>query len=117
MSERTKVLHTKNTDIHRIEPEINRPHAIHALENLGYPEIRESIPFEDTFPDHHPCRNIAGYRHQENLTQKLLSELTRIPQSHISAMENNNRPIGRKNAKIIAKGLNANYRMFLSKPR
>ncbi len=51
---------------------------------------------EEAFPDHHHCRNIAGYRQREGLTPKELSEKTGIPQSHISAIENNRHPIGKK---------------------
>ncbi len=71
------------------------------------------LSFEEAFPDHHPGRNIVGYRRREGLIQKELSQATGIPQPHLSEMENNRRPIGKKNAKILAKVLKTDYRMFL----
>ncbi len=52
-------------------------------------------------------------RLKEGMTQKELSELTGIPQSHISVMENGKRQIGKKRAKILAKALNVGYKVFL----
>lgn len=113
MSERMKTPHTKTTEIHFLGPESNRLRAIATLEDLGFHEITEMVSFETAFPNHHPGRNITGYRHREGLTQKDLSRMTGIPQPHLSEMENNRRPIGKKNAKILAEVLNADYRMFL----
>jgi transcriptional regulator with XRE-family HTH domain len=56
---------------------------------------------------------LAGSRLKEGMTQKRLSELTGIPQSHISEMENDKRPIGKKRAKILAKVLKVGYKVFL----
>jgi transcriptional regulator with XRE-family HTH domain len=56
---------------------------------------------------------LAGSRVKEGLTQKQLSELTGIPQSQISEMENGKRPIGKKRAKILAKALKVGYKVFL----
>jgi plasmid maintenance system antidote protein VapI len=39
--------------------------------------------------------------------------MTGIHRRHISEMENGKRPIGKENAKKLAKVLNADYRMFL----
>lgn len=113
MSEHMKTPHTEITEIHFLRPESHRSKAIAILEELGFHEISEMISFEEAFPDHHPGRNIVGYRRRECLTQKELSQATGIPQPHISEMENNRRPIGKKNAKKLAKVLNADYRMFL----
>jgi transcriptional regulator with XRE-family HTH domain len=60
-----------------------------------------------------PGISLRGARIKEGLTQTRLSELTGIPQRHISMMENGKRPIGKKNARILAKVLNMNYRIFL----
>jgi len=49
---------------------------------------------------------------KEGIIQKELSELTETPQSHISEMENGRRQIGKKRAKILAKALNAGYKVF-----
>ena len=56
---------------------------------------------------------MSGSRLKEGMTQKELSELTGIPQSHISEMENGRRQIGKKRAKILAKALNFGYKVFL----
>ena len=56
---------------------------------------------------------IRAYRHRENLTQRQLSELTGIPQRHISEMETGKRVIGKELAKVLAQALHADYRMFL----
>ena len=47
------------------------------------------------------------------MTQAQLSKMTGIPQRHISEMENGKRPIGKENAKKLAKALNCDYRRFL----
>jgi transcriptional regulator with XRE-family HTH domain len=47
------------------------------------------------------------------MTQIQLAERTGIPQRHLSEMENGKRTIGRKNAKLFAKALNTDYRVFL----
>lgn len=56
---------------------------------------------------------LRGIRTRENLTQAQLSEMTCIPQRHISEMENSKRAIGKERAKVLAKALNADYRIFL----
>lgn len=56
---------------------------------------------------------LRGYRYRENLTQKQLSELTGIPQRHISAMEHDKRTIGKAIAQRLAKVLNCDYRRLL----
>ena len=57
--------------------------------------------------------SLRGSRAKECLTQKQLSELTGIPQRHISEMEHGKRTIGKERAKILAKALNVDYRVFL----
>ena len=56
---------------------------------------------------------IRAYRLRENITQRVLSVLTGIPQRHISEMENGKRVIGKEMAKRLAKALKADYKMFL----
>lgn len=56
---------------------------------------------------------IRAYRYRENLTQRQLSDLTGIPQRHISEMENGKRPIGKELAKRLGKVLNTDYKVFL----
>jgi hypothetical protein len=64
---------------------------------------------DDTLPGH----ALVGFRCKEGLTQVELSKMTGIPQRHISEMEHGKRPIGKKRAKILAKALNIDYRIFL----
>jgi transcriptional regulator with XRE-family HTH domain len=75
------------------------------------------IPWREAFPDltdeNIPGAMLAGTRHKEGITQRRLSELTGIPQRHISEMENSRRPIGKETARKLAKALNVDYRVFL----
>jgi DNA-binding XRE family transcriptional regulator len=52
-------------------------------------------------------------RFKKSFTQSTLSELTGIPQHHISEMENGKRPIGRETARKFAKVFKTDYRYFL----
>lgn len=56
---------------------------------------------------------LRAYRHREGLTQKQLSELTGIPQHHISEMENGKRTIGKERARRLAEALHCDYRRLL----
>jgi len=56
---------------------------------------------------------LRGIRHREDLTQDQLAAQTGIHRRHLSEMENGKRPIGKENAKKLAKVLNVDYRMFL----
>jgi len=111
--------HTKKLPIELkfIGPPTNKNRAIAALKSLGFVNVSDSVPWRDLFPEYSdedlPGVCLAGSRVKERLTQKQLSELTGIPQSHISEMENGKRPIGKKLAKILAKALNVGYKIFL----
>ena len=56
---------------------------------------------------------LRAYRTRESLTQKQLTELTGIPQHHISEMENGKRSIGKERAKKLAEALHCDYRQLL----
>ena len=56
---------------------------------------------------------LRAYRTREGLTQKQLTELTAIPQHHISEMENGKRSIGKERAKKLAEALHCDYRQLL----
>ncbi len=56
---------------------------------------------------------LRGARDKAALTQTRLSELTGIPQRHISEMEQGKRPIGKESARKLAKALETDYRIFL----
>jgi DNA-binding XRE family transcriptional regulator len=111
--------HTKKPPIELkfIGPSANRDKAIKALKSLGFVDVSETISWRDLFPeytdDELPGVALLGARTKEGLTQEKLAELTGIPQSHISEMENGKRPIGKKRAKILAKTLNVSYKVFL----
>lgn len=77
-----------------------------------------SISAEEFFDKHFTGQReeavaLRGIRTRENLTQAQLAELTGIPQRHISEMENGKRSIGKERAKMLAKALNADYRIIL----
>jgi hypothetical protein len=70
--------------------------------------------FEKYFPgESKPGVCLRSARNTRDFTQKQLSELTGIPQRHISEMEHGKRTIGRERAKILAKALDVDYRVFL----
>ena len=57
---------------------------------------------------------LRAYRTRQDMTQKQLSEITGIPQRHISEMENGKRGIGKERAKLIAEALQiSDYRVLL----
>jgi transcriptional regulator with XRE-family HTH domain len=56
---------------------------------------------------------LRGARIKAAITQTRLSELTGIPQRHISEMELGKRPIGKESAKKLALALIVDYRVFL----
>ena len=111
--------HTKELpiEIKFIGPMANKEKAIDALKPLGFVNASVAVPWRELFPEYTdeelPGVCLAGSRLKEGMTQKRLSELTGIPQSHISEMENGKRPIGKKRAKILAKVLNVGYKVFL----
>lgn len=57
---------------------------------------------------------LRAYRTREGMTQKQLTQITGIPQRHISEMENGKRGIGKERARLLAKALHVtDYRTFL----
>jgi plasmid maintenance system antidote protein VapI len=56
---------------------------------------------------------LRGSRSKEGITQKQLSQVTGIPQRHISEMENGKRAIGKEMAKRLGTALNIGYKVFL----
>ena len=78
----------------------------------------DSISYEAFFEKHFPGKTeqeitLAGYRYRENLTQQRLADLTGTNRRHISEMEHGKRPIGKENAKKLARVLNCDYRQLL----
>jgi ribosome-binding protein aMBF1 (putative translation factor) len=56
---------------------------------------------------------LRGARSKAGITQTGLSELTGIPQRHISEMERGKRSLGKETAKKLATALDVDYRIFL----
>lgn len=61
-----------------------------------------------------PGGALKAYRLREDMTQREFAKKAKIEQSHLSEMENNQRPIGMKMAKKLAKILNCDYRRLLT---
>jgi DNA-binding XRE family transcriptional regulator len=77
----------------------------------------ESVHWRDAFPgfrdEQLPGVCLKGARVKEGITQKRLAELTGVKLHHISEIENQKRPISKRNAKIFADALNVSYDLFL----
>ncbi len=89
---------------------------LQVMHSYGLREENESVPWQELMPtkqEEWPQIALRGGRTKEGLTQKELSERTGIPRSHLSAMENGKRPIGKKNAAKLAEALNLDPRLFL----
>lgn len=105
--------------IQALVPDPVREQALESLKILGCTIIEEetTIPWRDAFPkgflDNQPAVMLRGARGRENLTQEQLSQESGIPRRHISEMENGKRPIGKENAKKLAKALKMDYRLLL----
>ncbi|KAB0670340.1 helix-turn-helix transcriptional regulator [Geobacter sp. FeAm09] len=78
-------------------------------------ENSESIPWREVAGRRGsiPASILRGARSKAEMTQTRLSELTGIPQRHISEMEQGKRPIGRETAKKLATALDVDYRVLL----
>ncbi|MBF0132375.1 MAG: helix-turn-helix transcriptional regulator [Magnetococcales bacterium] len=106
------------TELHIKGPIENVQFALKAIQEFGFGpiDLDDSIPWREVLPrvkNNEPGIMLSGARGKENLTQRQLSELTGIPQRHISEMENGKRPIGKKNAKLFAETMNVDYWIFL----
>jgi len=117
MPELTKKHHTELVDLRVIGPLANRHRALEVLKEMGFVDRADSVPWREAFPsireEHLPGISLLGARTKEGMTQTRLSELTGIPQRHLSMMEHGKRTIGKKNARLLAKVLNVDYRVFL----
>jgi len=83
-----------------VGPPENKDKAITILENLDFKDVSDTVHWHELFPEYTAEELsgvvLAGSRIKEGLTQKQLSEISGIPQSHISEMENGKRSIGKK---------------------
>jgi DNA-binding XRE family transcriptional regulator len=79
-------------------------------------EKERSFSIAEVFPEYVGREQevaLRAYRNREGMTQKQLTELTGIPQHHISEMENGKRSIGKERAKRLAEALHCDYRQLL----
>jgi hypothetical protein len=117
MQAHTKKHPTETIELRFIGPIVNMAKAVETLKPLGFVDTSDSVPWRDAYPECSEAQLIgkalAGARYREGLTQIQLSELTGIPQRHISEMENGKRPIGKEMAKRLGKALNIGYKVFL----
>jgi DNA-binding transcriptional regulator YiaG len=114
----TKKHRTKaeNVELRFLGPTGKREDAVEALRSLGFVDVSDSVSWRDSFPytdEQLPGVALSGARSKEELTQRALSQLTGIPQRHISEMENGKRPIGKEMAKKLGKALKISYQVFL----
>lgn len=63
--------------------------------------------------NHHPGDTIRVYRNNAGWTLAQLAEKTGIAESHLSAMENRKRGVGKVSAMRLSKALGRDYRRFL----
>jgi DNA-binding XRE family transcriptional regulator len=76
-------------------------------------KAKESVPWEEVYPNFNPSVALRGARKKEGLTQEELAQLIGISQTHISEMENGKRTIGKEMAKRLSNILKIDYRVFL----
>jgi ribosome-binding protein aMBF1 (putative translation factor) len=117
MLEPTKKRLTNTVELCFRGPAAKKDEAARLLKKLGFESAEESVPWREVFPEYTneqlPGVCLAGMRNREGFSQRKLAEMTGIPQRHISEMENGKRPIGKESAKVLAKALNTDYRVFL----
>ena len=117
MQERTKKHPIESVELRFLGPIVNMAKAIERLKPLGFVDTLDSVSWREAYPEYSEGQLIgkalAGARYREGLTQIQLSEMTGIPQRHISEMENGKRPIGKEMAKRLGKVLNISYKIFL----
>ena len=113
MLEHTKKLPTENlVPLHLMVHPANVATITRYVEQL---ENSESLPWREVAARRGsiPSSILRGARSKAAVTQTRLSELTGIPQRHISEMEQGKRVIGKETARKLATALNVDYRMFL----
>ncbi len=117
MQAHTKKPPTETVELRFIGPIVNMAQAIENLKPLGFVDTSDSVPWREVYPEYSEeqliGKALSGARYREELTQIQLSELTSIPQRHISEMENGKRPIGKEMAKRLGNALNISYKVFL----
>ncbi len=115
MLEPTKKRRTRSVELRFLVPEDAAEAARKAIapyieEETSTIPWREALGLDDA---ELPGRSLRGARAKEGVTQKELARSIGVRQEHISAMENNRRPIGKAMAKRLAEALKVDYRVFL----
>ncbi len=117
MQEPMRKLPTETVTLTVTGPARNREKAVSMLTVFGFADTSDSVPWREAFPEYEekdmPGVCLAAARDREDMTQVRLSELTGIPQRHISEMENGKRVIGKKTGKLLGEVLRVDYRVFL----
>lgn len=115
MLEHTRARPTEKVELRFLVP-ARQVEALRKAVSLFDAEETTAIPWREASPyadEELPGVCLRGARRREGVTQKRLAEMTGIPQRHISEMENGKRPIGRQNARKLAKALHVGYKVFL----
>lgn len=91
---------------------------VRLLQDFEVKDARQAIPWRESVQDlieKYTESGVAlkGARAKAGLSQNELADKLKIPQSHISDMENGRRPIGKKMAKRLAEVLKVSYKVFL----
>ena len=103
--------HISHVRLLKIESELKK--LVQVSENyMSADEIRAHLKKKDPRIGT-PGSAIKAYRTREELTQKDLAKKAGLKQGHLSAMEQNKRPIGLKVAKKLAKALRCDYRRLI----
>lgn len=113
----TESVPAETVELRFIGPVVNMMQAVEAVKTLGFVDVSDSVPWREAYPECSEAQLIGkalcGARYREELTQKQLSELTGIPQRHLSEMEHGKRVIGKEMAKRLGKALKISYKVFL----
>ena len=117
MPEHMRRLPTETVTLTVTGPVENREKVMRMLTVFGFADASDSVPWREAFPEYDekdlPGVCLTAARDREDMTRVRLSELTGIPQRHISEMENGKRVIGKKTGKLLGKALRVDYRVFL----
>lgn len=117
MPEATKKRRT-NDDVVTLTLRVRRRNVsrIQAYARAVESDEERTYSVKEVFPEYNGKEQQAAlraYRIREGFTQKQLSDLTGIPQRHISEMENGKRGIGKERARKLADALHVGDYRFL----
>jgi DNA-binding XRE family transcriptional regulator len=87
--------------------------AVLSVRESGEIDENRAYSLEETFPDSHPGKALAGLRAREGLTQKQMAEALDISQSRLSELERGIRRISLDMAKKIAEKYGISHRSLV----